>query len=213
MRVSDLVEQVKCEARLEALLGSERVVDERVRLVVELSEVVLGARRRLPREPRGRLLLSVPVAGVVAGVPIVGRPRAVLVVDGRVEAVVYSSVSSSPSRFYETDRVRAHAFCAALVSSPLPRGEAPVYLHLKAVGRGALAEGLRVLRGVLLEGGGVVAGGEGWAVHRVVCSEASVELLEPLLAYWLGARPPRVRRGPWCGDCPLRGACPYSGSA
>ncbi len=208
-RVSDIVEQVKCEARLDALLGVERRVDERLREVALLAEIALEARRRLPEHPPPAMILSLPVAGVVAGVPIVGRPRGVAVREGRVEAIVHAGVSARPQRFYESDRVRAYAYCAALLSSPLPRSPAPVYVHVKASTREALAEALSLVRRQLLEAHRPepLASTDA-AVHIVACGEHAVEALEPLLGYWLGLREPRRRPGPWCNECPLE-ACPH----
>jgi len=205
VRVSDIVEQSRCEARLEALLGGERVVDERARLVAELAELALGVVRRLPREPPRRLLVSTPVAGVGTGVPIVGRPRALLVEEGVVRAIVYASVSSRPWRLYPQDRVWGAAYCAALYSSPLPASEATHYIHVKSVDRATLADVLTRLRGHLLEGR-LPLGEPG--VHVLACDpDESTRFLEPLLQYWLGLREARRSPGPWCSECPLRGEC------
>ncbi len=208
VRVSDLVEQARCEARLDALLsmGVERELDERARLLAKLSELALGARRSIPEEPPRSMILSVPVAGVVAGVPIVGRPRGLHVEDGAVKAIVYASTSARPNRLYYADRVRAAAFCAALHASPLPRGGSVTYIHVKGEDREVLFKRLSWLQERLLEGVGAPRA-EG--VHILVCDEeASVRFLEPLLQYWLGLREPRATPGPWCSDCPVNGSCP-----
>lgn len=205
VRVSDIVEQSRCERRLEAIMAAERVVDERVREVALLAEVVLGARRRLPEKPPQRVILSLPIVGEVVGIPIVGRPRGILVEEGIVKAVVYASISSRPSRLYEQDRVRGYAFCAALHGSPLPVAGDAVYVHVKGVNKHDLAEAVEEVRVSLEENGQPPMHPH---VHVLACDrDASLRALEPLLAYWLGLRDVIVRRGPWCRDCPLRDDC------
>ena len=208
VRVSDLVEQARCEARLDAMLvaGGEREIDERVRLVSKLAELALGVRRSIPEKPPHTLILSVPVAGVVADVPIVGRPRGLLVEEGFIRALIYASVSSRPNRLYRPDRVRAAAFCATLYASPLPASESTIYIHVKAVDRDSLFKKLVWLQD-RLAGGEMHPRGDG--IHILACDPAeSMRLLEPLLQYWLGLRDPVYTPGPWCDDCPISGRCP-----
>ncbi len=207
IRVSDLVEQARCEARLDAILstGLEREVDERVRLLAKLAELALGAKRSIPEEPPRAFIVTVPVAGVVGGVPIVGRPRGVYIEDCRVKAIIYASTSSRPNRLYYADRVRAAAFCAALHSSPLPSSDPFLYIHVKAVDRDSLFKKLSWLQRSLQEGSETLRAD---GVHVLVCDpEASMRTLEPLLLYWLGLREPIAKPGPWCEDCPVRESC------
>ncbi len=210
VRVSDIVEQARCEKRLEAILGWERVVDERVKLVDELVRLVLGARRRIPESHRGILFIDAPLAALVREVPIVGRPKAIVAEGGLVKGIVYASTSKRPERLYDTDRVRAAAFCATLLYSPLPRVPNPLYFHVKARNRSELAEAIEALR-EQLEAGTRLPRWPG--VHVIACDEAySLEVLEPLLAYWVGAREAIARPGPWCSECPLRGVCEAAGN-
>ncbi len=199
-----LAEQVFCEARLDLRLTTgleeRKPSPSRARLVLE---TLLEARRKLPPRRDEVFTLSVPIATVLQGVPIVGRPPAA-VFRGNCVAALYAARQSRRHKLYPGDRVKLYTYAAMLNSLGLMCNDARLALLV-----GVAPED--IYRALIILGDAThprpVASG-GFTVH-VLAHDPGVEeeTLAPLLAYWRGERAPRPRRGPWCSSCPVKEDC------
>jgi hypothetical protein len=150
----------------------------------------------------------VPLAALIQGVPLAGRPPAMALGDGCVSAI-YTVKVSRKGRIYQGDRVKIYAYAAAAERLGIlcPDARLAVVVAPEPLG---LQELLRLLpepsRPRPLRGSSV-------SLHVLAHDpEAEAETLAPLLAYWRGERPPRPRPGAWCSSCPYRDRCPAASS-
>jgi hypothetical protein len=200
---SDLVRQATCEMRLHLDYSQGRLVEPRRRELRLLVEAVLRARRSLPKLLPRRLALSLPLAGIVEGVPLVARPDAIVVLDGRVEAIVWAKVSPRP-RLGWLDRLRLYAIGLAADYGGLPLREDAKLVLVAARTREALVHGLEAVRD---EGARPLATSD-YAIHVLAYDRAvALETLAALLAYWRGEREPAPRPSKLCSSCPYRDTC------
>ncbi len=204
--VSDLALQAYCEMRLHLALARGAVGEPRRRELRLLVEAVLKASKRV-RGDCDNIALSIPVAGVVEGVPVVGRPDAILVRGGRVSAIVWAKVSKrlKPAMW---DRVRLLALALVADYGGLPMTN-PTHLVL-VVGEtpSAVKKGLQAL----IVGEDLV--GSDYTIYQMVYDRLdALKWVAPLLAYWRGEREPRPRPSRGCSKCPYRDVCPaYMGA-
>ncbi len=207
IRVGDLVEQVYCEMRLHYKLAEGVDVEARKRELRRLVEFLLEARRRVPARPTRRLSLSIPLAALVEGVPVVGRPDTLIIEDGKVRSLVWVKETSRVLRVYERDRIRLYSLGLLVDYSGLPRHQDMRLILVTVESREKLARALEELSSPRV--------GEGYAIH-VLAYEREVALshVAPLLAYWLQLREPTPRPSPWkCSSCPYRSVCQYASKA
>ena len=198
--VGDLVRQALCEMRLHYEYSRGGVGEARRRELRVLVEAVLEARRRVS-EGFSDGVLSTPLAAVVEGVPVVGRPDAILVSRGRVEAIVWAKVSRS-TRVKPWDRVRLYSLGLLADYGGLPRSSLKLVLVVAPEPAG-LIEPLKLLRNRVEPGQG-----DGYSVHVLAYDrEVALNYVGPLLAYWKGLRDPVARRSRACMDCPFRSIC------
>ncbi|KSW11308.1 hypothetical protein CF15_00080 [Pyrodictium occultum] len=199
-----LASQALCEKRLEyELLGEQEPGAKRASEARKLVEVLLEARRRIP-PGAGSFTLSIPVAAVVEGVPVIGRPHAVHVRNGRVAAVVVGKISGRPGRLYPSDKVRLYAYALTLERAGFPMSSGTRLVLAAARDNRSL---IALLSGLDLSRVRPVAG-DGAALHVLAHDpDLELEMLAPLLAYWRGERQAAVRRGRWCASCPFRERC------
>ncbi|ALL00191.1 hypothetical protein Pyrde_0141 [Pyrodictium delaneyi] len=200
-----LASQVFCEKKLEYSLLNESE-DEKAKRVSEarkLVEVLLEARRHLPRQ-LDRFTLSFPVAAVVEGVPIIGRPHAVYFEDGHVAAIVLGKITMRPSKLYDSDRVKLYAYALTLAYAGFPLTSRTRLVLVAAKDNKKLIDALSSLD----PGSARPFRGDGAAIH-VLAHDVHVELetVSNLLAYWKGNRASTARQGPWCSSCPFRELC------
>jgi len=199
-----LASQVFCEKKLEYTLinehdpGARRISEAR-----KLVEVLFEAKRRIPRHT-DTFVLSIPVAAVVEGVPIIARPHAVYFDAGRVAAIVVGKISTKPWRMYGSDKVKLYAYALTLAYAGFPLTSRTELIL-------AAAEDNRKLIGILssvdLSSVKPIAD-NGAALHVLVHDlDAELEAISPLLAYWREERKPTARRGSWCTRCPYYGSC------
>ena len=204
-----LAAQAFCEARLDFQLARGEVEAPKPSDARVLVEALLRARRIIPREPPkdGRLVLSVPLAAVIDGVAVVGRPHAVVVSSRGLEYIVAGKISSRPGRVYETDRVKLYAYMQLTVGAGFRVHSGAKLVLVAARSAKSLAEALNT---IAREGVKPLMVGDGEAYVHVLAHDpqAEVETLSYLLAYWRGLREPRPRPGRWCSSCPFRSLCP-----
>ena len=201
-----LASQAFCEYRLDTqlragVIGAPRPSDAR-----RLVEAILQVRRLIPNTPppSGRLALSAPLAAIVDGVPVVGRPHAMLFTSRGLEAIVVGKLTSRPSRVFETDRVKLYAYAVLVEASGFRVPSSARLIVVAARQPRELAEALKTL-----EANGVRAGVVGEAYVHVLAHDPLLErdLISRLLAYWKGLREPARKVGPWCNACPFRETC------
>jgi len=205
LRPSLLARQAFCEMQVELMLrkGVERVVYRDERLLVE---AVLEARRRLVRVPaQPRIAISAPLAALVDGIPMLGRPDALLIERGRVVGLLRLKVGSN--RVSHSDLVRLYSYGLMVDYSPLPSRENLSLLLVVANSKTDAVEKLQALKQAFedgkplyrVDGVRLFAYDRGYALH----------LLSPFLQYWIGAREPRASPSPTkCSRCELRLVCP-----
>ncbi len=198
-----LGEQAFCEKRLDfrLALGEEREPPPSPVQARKLLEAVLGAKRRLwtGREE----VVTVPLASIVQGVPMAGRPPAMALGEGCVAALYLVKVTGR-HRLYPSDRVKAYAYALLAEAAGIACSDMKI-----AVVTTGEPLGLAELRGLLPEPRRPrPRAGEEAAIHVLAHDPSEEErLLSPLLAYWRMERGPAPRRGPWCGKCPYRDRC------
>ncbi|ABM80282.1 hypothetical protein [Hyperthermus butylicus] len=200
-----LANQAFCEMRLElGFLSGEVEAPRKPSDARVLVEAVLQARRLLPRKLVERLALSTPVAALLQNVPVIGRPHAILLAHGRVEAIVIGKITSRPSRLYHSDRVKLYAYAQLLEAAGFRLTPGTKLVLAAAHSPRELAEALKVLENE------IKPASLGNSYIHVLAHDpaAEEELLAPLLAYWRGEKPAQPRPGPWCSTCPYRSKCP-----
>ncbi len=201
--VGELVRQSLCEMRLHLEYTRGVDVEARRRELRLLVEAVLEARRRIPPGFSDGVI-SLPLAAVVEGVPITGRPDSIVVRSGRVEAIVWAKVGSLRLKMW--DRIRLYTLGLLVDYAEVPTTHT---LHLVLVAArepGKLVEPLKTIRSELRP-----IAGEGYMVHVLVYDkDTALKYVGPLLAYWRGEREPVPRPSKACSSCPYRDTCPYS---
>jgi hypothetical protein len=201
-----LSSQAFCEYKLDMQLASGRLEVPKPSDARRLVEAILQVRRLIPDEPpaSGRLALSVPLAAVVDGVAIVGRPHALIFSPRGLEAIVVGKLASKPSRVYDTDRVKLYAYAVLAEASGFLVPSTAKLVLVSARQPGELVEALRSL-----ESNELRAGVHGGAYVHVLAHDPLMEreVVSELLAYWRGLREPRRRVGPWCSGCPFKEQC------
>ncbi|NOZ88656.1 MAG: hypothetical protein GXO15_01880 [Crenarchaeota archaeon] len=198
-----LSEQVFCEAKLDMRLSRGDPVEAKPRRELRmLLEALLGARRLL-RDTGGRYTLSTPLAAVVEGLPLVGRP-AVLGVEGDCVSVVYM-LRGRRGKLYPTEVVKGYAYGAMLEELGASCGSLRI-AYVAAENPSQLRKAIESLEDPLEPAS---LAGEGFEVRvRIYNPPEARSTIAHLAAYWTGRRPPRPRPGPWCTRCPYRGFCP-----
>ncbi len=204
VRVSMLVSQLVCERRLDLDLR-EGLVEVKARELLKLLRPLMDSRRRLLSCSGRRLVVSLPLAAVVEGVPVVGRPDALLVDDCRVSAVIRVKESG---RFSRLDEARLRLYGLLLDYSPLPRSSVlrlvQVYGDRECIAEAVLRareSGVEALRGL-----------RGCRASILVYDRGSaLSLFSRLAGYWLGARDAVPRPGWPCRECRWRGVCGAGG--
>lgn len=199
---SILAGQAFCEARteLEMRLGP-REARPSPSTARRLLQVLLGAKRRLWGRESG--VLSVPLAAVLHGVPVVGSPPVMVVEDGCVRAI-YAVSQTRRRRLYTSHRVRIYAY--ALLAEEL--GIMCPGARLAYILAEEPLDAAELVRSLPEPGRPRPMEARGATLHLLAHDPVEEErLLEPLLAYWRGEREPVPRRGPWCAGCPYREDC------
>lgn len=199
---SILAGQAFCEARTDfemRLASSESKPSPST--ARRLIQVLLGAKRRLWGRDSG--VLSVPLAAVLHGVPVVGSPP-VLVAEGGCVRAIYAVSQTRSKKLYMTHRVKIYAY--ALLAEEL--GIMCSNARLAYILAEEPLDAAELVKSLPEPAHPRPLETRGATLHLLAHDPVEEErLLEPLLAYWRGEREPRPRRGPWCSGCPYRVDC------
>lgn len=198
-----LAEQVFCEARLDYRLarGEAREPPPSPMQARRLLQALIGAKRRLwTGEERA---VSLPLAALLQGVPVVGRPP-VMALNGECVSAIYSVKVSRRPRLYPGDRVKLYTYALLASSNRLlcPDARLATVVVPEPI---ALQELIHLLPDPAhprpLQGSAV-------SIHVLAHDPETEEaMLAPLLAYWRGDRPPKPKPGSWCSRCPYFEIC------
>ncbi len=201
-----LAEQAFCEMKLHLRLSRGEQAEYRRSELRLLLEALLGAKRLLrPGDEERGVILSTPLAAIVEGLPVIGRPGALAVKGGCIRAIYLLRRRSG--RLYPSEIVKGNAY--ALMADEL--GAACETLRIAYIQADSAEELREAIKGIndqfnpkSLAGPGS-SGGIRVLVYNPLEARQQVRYLA---AYWLGAREPRPRPGAWCNRCPYRGSCP-----
>ena len=204
---SILASQTLCERKaIHELLSSPRkpVSNE----AKELVKIILNTKKKLPRMLPEYFSLDAPLATIIQGVPVIGRPHSIVFVKGFVQAIVIGKKTSRPERLYLSDRVKLYAYGLLASRAGLPLGSRTRLVLVAARDNQHLIEAIKSAHQWLRAGASLPPRSRSYTVHFLVHDEGvEEEALAPLLAYWRGDREEYVEPGPWCRSCPLRDSC------
>ncbi len=204
---SILASQTLCEKKtIHELLSSPRrpVPDEARQLV----KVILNTKKRLPRVLPEYFSLDIPLAMVIQGVPVIGRPHSIVFVKGFVQAIVIGKKTSRPEKLYLSDRVKLYTYGLLASRAGLPLGSRTRLVLVAAKDNQHLVEAIKRVHQWLRAGASLPPRSRSYTIHFLAHDESvEEETLAPLLAYWRSAREEYVEPGPWCRNCPLRDSC------
>lgn len=204
-----LASQAFCEMKLHiSLERGERQGPPGPSAARQLLGVMLRARKRIGADDAVRgTVASIPLAALVEGVPVVGRPPAIAFRGGCIRAIYIPKITRAP-RLYGSDMVKGYAYAATAQSLGLLCDSAKL-VYIIGVNEKELLETLLSMERL---GFNVFEPrplpGERRAIVRVYDDYESAKILSGMLAYWRGERGPRPRPGRHCGKCGYRELCP-----
>ncbi len=202
VRVSDIVMLAYCPLRLHYHMEtySEREIARRKAELRILVKALLEARRGL--ESSGRLFLSLPLAAVIEGVPVIGRPDVLIVENCKVKGVVVVKKTMRVGKVYFEERVKLYLYGLLVDYSPLPSANTLSLLFIKTPPEKTVDALLQLREGL--------SSGNGYSVYRFVYDRAdALRAVDVLLKYWAGEWvEPKPRPAPSkCMKCPFSNKC------
>lgn len=176
----------------------------------QLLAIMLRAKKRINADEALRgTVVSIPLAALVEGVPLVGRPPALALRNGCVRAVYLPKISRA-QRLYNSDIVKGYAYAATAQALGLLCSDARL-VYILGVNERELLDTLHSLedRGFRVFEPRPVPG-EKRLIVKVYDEYNAAGILSRLLAYWRGDREPQPRPGKWCNGCGYRELCPVT---
>jgi len=175
----------------------------------QLVKIVLQTKSKLPRTLPGYFSLDTPLAAIVQGVPVIGRPHSIVFVNGVVSAIIVGKRTNRPERLYLSDRVKLYTYGLLASRAGFPLGSRTRLVLVAARTNNDLVEAVKHVYKWLRNGASLPPRDKRFTIHFMAHDESvEEETLAPLLAYWRGEREEHAEPGPWCNRCPLSSSCP-----
>ncbi len=205
--VSDIVEQSLCEHKV-ILKYHSSSHKQRVRELRKL--VSMLGRLFMANDTRKCTALSIPLAAVVEGVPIIGRPDLLIFVREKLAGIVWSRIGGDLTKVRPWERVRLYALGLLADYAGLGTRDTNLFL-ITAKDRKDIAKGLRI---VLARLGCINTRIDSIeasvAIHRMVYDrDIALDYIGRFLTLWITERGPQ---GPFypglCKNCAMSSSCP-----
>ncbi|MET1101260.1 MAG: hypothetical protein ABWW69_02105 [Pyrodictiaceae archaeon] len=210
IKVSDIMMLYYCGAKLDFAmrLGREEGQRARLRELRVLAEALLRAKGRISEAACSKGFVSIPLAAIVEGIPIIGRPDSIMIEKCRVKSLIWLNMTKNVRRIREWHRVRMYLLGLIADYSPLPvDNDVDLYI-VNFSSTLAARKALQQLR----EGEGAGCGDDYCVIRLVYDRGVALGSTGGILRYWVDETIKPIPRpaSTKCSLCEFRNICPYA---